>query len=81
MNEEKTRQRARTWPVRDTVLLKKPARIIMALKAGLYINEECALDLFCSTETQQRLSDLKYGLRLMSDGYIGKNALLELSGT
>ena len=49
--------------MRDTVLWRKQARIIMALAAELSIDEERALDLFYSTETYRQLSDLKYGLQ------------------
>ena len=66
--------------MRDTVLWRKLARIIMALAAELSISEERALDLFYSTETYRQLSNPKYGLQLMSDGYIVENVLLELLG-
>ena len=66
--------------MRDTVLWRKQARIIMALAAELSISEERALDLFYSTETYRQLSDSKYGLQLMSDGYIVENILSELRG-
>ena len=66
--------------MRDTVLWRKQARIIMALAAELSISEERALDLFYSTKTYRQLSDQKYGLQLMSDGYIVENVLSELRG-
>ena len=66
--------------MRDSVLWRKQARIIMALASALAISEERALDLFYSTETYRQLSDPKYGLQLMSDGYIIENILAELSG-
>ena len=66
--------------MRDTVLWRKQARIIMALALELSISEERALDLFYSTETYRQLSDPKYGLQLMSDGYIVENVLSELRG-
>ena len=56
--------------MRDRVLWRKQARIILALAAALAIDEERALDLFYSTETYRQLSDPKCGLQLMSDGYI-----------
>lgn len=52
----------------------------MALAAALSINEERALDIYYSTKTAQQLSDPKYGLQLMSDGYIVENILAELRG-
>ncbi len=61
-------------------LWRKQARIIMALAAELSIDEERALDLFYSTETYRQLSGTKYGLQLMSDGYIVENVLAELRG-
>ena len=48
------------------------------LAAALSISEERALDLFFSTNTYRQLSDPKYGLQLMSDGYIVENILSEL---
>jgi hypothetical protein len=50
----------------------------MELASVLAISEERALDLFYSTETYRQLSDSKYGLQLMSDGYIVENVLSEL---
>ena len=47
----------------------------MALAAELSISEERALDVFYSTETSRHLSDPKYGLPLMSDGYVVENIL------
>ena len=61
--------------MRNTVLWRKQARIIMALAAELSISEERALDVFYSTETSRHLSDPKYGLPLMSDGYVVENIL------
>ena len=66
--------------MRDSVLWRKQARIIMALASALSISEERALDLFYSTETYRQLADSKYGLQLMSDGYIVENVLAELRG-
>ena len=64
--------------MRDSVLWRKQSRIIMALASALAISEERALDLFYSTETYRQLSNPKYGLQLMSDGYIIENVLAEL---
>ena len=50
----------------------------MALASALEIDEEKALDIFYSTETYRQLSDAKYGLQLMSDGYILENVISEL---
>lgn len=64
--------------MRDNVLWRKQARIIMALASVLKVDEENALDIFYSTETYKQLSDAKYGLQLMSDGYVLENVLREL---
>ena len=64
--------------MRDSVLWRKIARIIMELASVLSISEERALDLFYSTKTYRQLSNSKYGLQLMSDGYIVENVLSEL---
>ena len=65
--------------MRDNVLWRKQARIIMALASVLKVDEEKALDIFYSTETYRQLSDPKYGLQLMSDGYVLENVLRELN--
>ena len=64
--------------MRDSVLWRKESRIIMALAASLAIDEERALDVYYSTQTARQLSDPKYGLQLMSDGYIVEDILTEL---
>ena len=64
--------------MRDNVLWRKQARIVIALASALEIDEEKALDIFYSTETYRQLSDPKYGLQLMSDGYVLENILREL---
>ena len=66
--------------MRDSVLWRKKARIITALASELSISEERALDLFYATETYRQLSNPKYGLHLMSDGYIVENVLSGLRG-
>jgi len=64
--------------MRDNVLWRKQASIIMMLAKSLSISPEKALDLFYSTETCRQLSDARTGLQLMSDGYIIENVLSEL---
>lgn len=66
--------------MRDGVLWRKIARIIMQLASTLDISEERALDLFYSTKTYRQLSNPKYGLQLMSDGYIIENVIQEIRG-
>lgn len=64
--------------MRDSVLWRKQSRIIMLLAEALQIDAERALDIFYSTKVYQQLSDPKYGLQLMSDGYIMEELIKEL---
>ena len=64
--------------MRDNVLWRKQSRIIMMLADVLKIDAERALKLFYSTEVYKQLSDLKYGLQLMSDKYILEDIINEL---
>lgn len=64
--------------MRDTVLWRKQSRIIMLLADALHIDAERALDLFYSTKVYRQLSEPKYGLQLMSDGYILEELIGEL---
>ena len=66
--------------MRDNVLWRKESRIVLALAAALSSDAERALDVYYSTQTARQLSDPKYGLQLMSDGYIVENILAELRG-
>lgn len=50
----------------------------MLLAETLHIDAERALDLFYSTKVFVQLTDPKYGLQLMSDGYILEEILEEL---
>ena len=65
--------------MRDNVLQRKLARLIILLSDARGIDEETAMNLFYSTETYRQLSDPKYGLHLMSDGYLLDDILKELS--
>lgn len=64
--------------MRDTVLWRKQSRIVMMLADALQIDAERALDIFYSTKVYMQLSDPKYGLQLMSDGYILDKLIEEL---
>ncbi len=64
--------------MRDNVLWRKQSRIIMLLADTLQIDANRALDLFYTTKVYQHLSDPKYGLQLMSDGYILEDLIEEL---
>ena len=66
--------------MRDTILWRKQSRIIMLLADKLQIDAERALALFYSTKVYQQLVDPKYGLQLMSDGYILEDVIDELRG-
>lgn len=64
--------------MRNTVLWRKQSRIVMMLADALQIDAEQALDIFYSTKVYQQLADPKYGLQLMSDGYILEELAEEL---
>lgn len=64
--------------MRDTVLWRKESRIIMKLADILQVPAEEALNIFYSTKVYQYLSNPKYGLHLMSDGYILEDIIEEL---
>ena len=66
--------------MRDTVLWRKQSRIIMLLAEKLQIDAERALALFYSTKVYQQLAEPRYGLQLMSDGYILEEIIDELRG-
>jgi len=56
--------------MRDDILERKIARIIMLIAHECGIAEAQALDLFYSTDVYRQLTDPTTGLHLMSDGYI-----------
>lgn len=64
--------------MRDDVLSRKKSRIVSELAKLLSIGEDRAFDLFQSSETCRQMSDPKYGLHLMSDGYIIENLIAEI---
>lgn len=64
--------------MRDNVLWRKQATIVMMLAKELDVSPERALDIFYSTDVCRQLSDPKTGLQLMSDGYILEDTLNEL---
>lgn len=51
------------------------------LAEALHIDAERALNLFYTTKVYEQLSDPKYGLQLMSDGYILEDLVEELKKT
>ena len=64
--------------MRDNVLWRKQANVIMLLAKALQIETDRALDLYYSTQTAQQLANPAMGLQLMSDQYILENILSEL---
>mgnify|MGYP003499129179 CR=1 FL=1 len=64
--------------MRDNVLWRKQASIIMLLAKTLQIDTDRALDIYYSTQTAQQLADPAMGLQLMSDLYILEHILSEL---
>lgn len=64
--------------MRDNVLWRKQATIVMMLAKELDVSPERALDIFYSTDVCRQLSDPKTGLQLMSDAYVLEDTLNEL---
>lgn len=66
--------------MRDNVLWRKIARIILLIAQTLDISEERALDLFYKSKVYKMLVDPKYGLQTMSDIYLLDEFVIELRG-
>ncbi|MBQ0082772.1 MAG: DUF3791 domain-containing protein [bacterium] len=66
--------------MRDNVLWRKIARIIMMIADELHISSEKALDLFYRSNVYNMLVDPHYGLQTMSDTYIYDEFMMELRG-
>lgn len=66
--------------MRDNVLWRKIARIIMLIAQELDINEEDALTLFYQSRVYRMLKDPRYGLQIMSDLYVLDEFMMELRG-
>ncbi len=64
--------------MRESVLHRKKARIVMMLSEALHIEPEQALDIFYASHTCELLSNPNTGLSLMSDLYILEDLLKEL---
>ncbi|MCQ2340672.1 MAG: DUF3791 domain-containing protein [Paludibacteraceae bacterium] len=56
--------------MRDDVLWRKIARVILLIADELHISEEQALDRFYRSKVYKMLIDPRYGLQTMSDVYI-----------
>ena len=66
--------------MRDDVLWRKQSRIILLLAEELRISPERALDLYYNSKVYEQMTDPKYCLQLMSDGYILEDLIDELRG-
>jgi len=64
--------------MRDDVLTRKKAGIILMLAKALKVTPERALGLFYPTDTNRLLSDKRFGLHLMSNRSIVRDVLAEL---
>ena len=64
--------------MRNNVLWRKIARIILMIADGLHISADRALDLFYRSDVYRRLVDPRYGLQTMSDTYIYDEFMMEL---
>ncbi|MBQ0008047.1 MAG: DUF3791 domain-containing protein [bacterium] len=64
--------------MRNNVLWRKIARIIIMIADGMQISSEKALDLFYKSNVYNMLVDPRYGLQTMSDTYIYDEFMIEL---
>lgn len=64
--------------MRDSVLQRKLARIVMMLAESEGMTPEQALDVFYNSETYKLLTNPPTGLHLMSDDYILEDLKSEL---
>lgn len=67
--------------MRDSVLQRKLARIVMMLAEAKDITPEEALDVFYNSETYKQLTNSATGLQLMSDDYILEDLMNEVEMT
>lgn len=67
--------------MRDNVLWRKIARIIILIAKELGIDEEQALTIFYQSRVYRMLKDPRYGLQIMSDFYVLDEFMLEYRGT
>jgi len=65
--------------MKDYILYRKIARVIMQLASELHISSKQALLLFYSSTVGKQLHDAKYGYQLMSDTYIVNDIKAELA--
>ncbi|MDO5446613.1 MAG: DUF3791 domain-containing protein [Prevotellaceae bacterium] len=65
--------------MRDNVLWRKIARIVVLIAKELNVSEEHALTIFYGSRTYQMLKDPRYGLQVMSDAYVLDEYLNEIA--
>ena len=63
--------------MRESVLWRKQARIIMLITQYLHISAEKALELYYNSELSSKLNNPATGLQLMSDQYILQDFITE----
>jgi len=66
--------------MRENVLWRKIARIVVMISENLNISGERALDLFYNSKVYRMLIDPRYGLQIMSDIYVYDEFIAELQG-
>lgn len=64
--------------MKDYILYRKMARIVMQLSDTLNVSPKRALLIFYNSKVGQMLHDPKYGYHLMSDTYIVNDIITEL---
>lgn len=64
--------------MRDNVLWRKIARIVLLIAKEYNISEEQALEQFYHSRVYEMLKDPRYGFQLMSDGYILEEYVSEI---
>lgn len=64
--------------MRDNVLIRKKAGLVLLLAKRLKITPEKALGLFYTTNTNRMLSDKCYGIQLMCNRSLLRDVLSEL---
>lgn len=66
--------------MRDNVLWRKMARIVLLIAKELNVTEELALTLFYQSRVYTMLKDPRYGLQIMSDVYVLDEYMNEVRG-
>ena len=66
--------------MKDYILYRKIARVVLQLADTLNISSKRALLIFYNSQVGQMLHDSKYGYHLMSDTYIVNDIIAKLRG-